>query len=455
MDLDIRWTEDLRLNINAKFKIIEKGINNENRNEEFSFRYISQTKFEPAQKRPVSIEDIEKQMMKTGSTSFYINGLTINGMPENSFIPIGKLNKIRRNVLDNATELLLNYYKPDKKEIRATNKAISQFIKEYKTYSDIPVRNEKLNLSIFVDDLELMKMTSKLPIHKYFFDPSFSFNSQEEYFENIKDLLKEAYSIVYKGKENVDDKLVLVLSSFISDEEIEKISIIIDDLETEGIRIPIMYDTPGIAKGFKNKVYGNHNLNVWNSYNVKNLSDSGFKSIILSSELSHTEIKELVSKYQFIKDSSKNSEDVDLNIIIQGNLEVMSSKDDFSNLNDGKDFIIKDSSDYAILEDQKRKKFKYKVVFDYNRHSHFINKDCLCLIDEVELIKDTGVNSVIIDCRFSSPQYSSTIISLYSQALKEDNTYDLNLLKEQIENITLSRLNKGNFMNGRIHEKSC
>ena len=44
----------------------------------------------------------------------------------------------------------------------------------------------------------------------------------------------------------------------------------------------------------------------------------------------------------------------------------MSSKDDFSNLNDGKDFIIKDSSDYAILEDQKRKKFKYKVVFDYN-----------------------------------------------------------------------------------------
>ena len=152
----------------------------------------------------------------------------------------------------------------------------------------------------------------------------------------------------------MDDKLVLVLSSFISDEEIEKISRIIGELEDEGMRIPIMYDTPGIAKSFKNKAYGNHNLNVWNSYNVKNLSDAGFKSIILSSELSHAEIKELVSKYQFIK----GDEDVDLNIIIQGNLEVMSSKDDFSNLNDGKDFIVKDSSDYAILEDQKRKKFK-------------------------------------------------------------------------------------------------
>ena len=246
--MDIKWTEDLRLNIGAKFKIVEKGINNENKEEEFTFRYISETKFEPAQKRPVNIEDIEKQMLKTGSTSFFINNLTITGMPENSFVPIGKLNKIRRQILDKATELLLVYYKPDKKEIRKTNKLISQFVKEYKTYGDIPVRNERLNLSIFADNLELLKMTSKLPIHKYFFDPSFSYRSQEEYFENIKELLKEAYSIVYKGKENMDDKLVLVLSSFISDEEIERISAIIEELEDEGMRIPIMYDTPGIAK---------------------------------------------------------------------------------------------------------------------------------------------------------------------------------------------------------------
>lgn len=456
LSLDIKWRDDLRLNIDAKFKIVEKGINNENKEEEFSFSYISDAKFEKAQKRPVSEEDIKKQMLKTGSTSFYIDSLTINNMPENSFIPIGKLNKIRRDVLDKARKLLLNHYKPKKKEIIATSKVVNQFIKEYESFNEIPIRKEKLNLSIFADNLELLKISSELPIHKYFFDPSFSFNSQEAYFNNVKNLLKEAYSIVYKRKEKAEERLVWVLSSFISDEEIEKASKIVNELEKEGFKIPIMYDTPGIAKSFKNKVYGNHNLNVWNSYNVKNLSKSGFKSLILSSELSHKEIKELVSKYQFIKNinNENNQEEIDLNIIIQGNLEVMTSKDDFSNLNDGKDFIINDSSDYAILEDKKRKKFKYKVVFDYNKHSHFINKDCLCLIDEVELIKDSGVNSVIIDCRFSSPQYSSTIISLYSQALKEDNTYDLNLLKEQIENISLSRLNKGNFINGRIHEKA-
>ena len=112
----------------------------------------------------------------------------------------------------------------------------------------MPVRNEKLNLSIFADNLELLKMTSKLPIHKYFFDPSFSFNNCGEYFENIKDLLKEAHSIVYKGKDDNEEKLVLVLSSFISDEEIDKISNIIEELEEENIRIPIMYMGPAPAR---------------------------------------------------------------------------------------------------------------------------------------------------------------------------------------------------------------
>jgi len=451
LSLDIKWNDDLSLNINAEFKIKKHVPRNKYEENKINFTYNSKTKFEKALKRPITKEDIEKQILKTGNTPFYIENLNIMDMPENVFIPIGKLNKIRRNILDEASELLLNYYKTDKNTLNKTNKKVKEFIKEYKNYSNLDIKNNKLNLAIFADNLELLRATTSFPINKFYFDPSFSFNSPKEYFANIKNLLKEAYNIVSKNndkEQEENERLIWVLSSFISDEEIEKISRIIEELSNEGINIPIMYDTPGIGKSFKRKVYGNHNLNVWNSYAVKNLSNNGFESLILSSELSHIEIKELVNKYQYIKDK-----ETDLNIIVQGNLEVMSSKDDFSNLNNGKDFIINEASDYAILEDKKRKKFKYKVVFDYNKHSHFINKDCLCLIDEIEKIKETGINTVIVDCRFSSPKYSTQIISLYAQALKEDNDYDLNLLKEQIENITLTRLNKGNFINGRLHEK--
>ncbi len=445
ISLDISWNEKLNLIINAKFNI-ENNIQ--------KFNYISEIQAEKAEKRPISEEDIIKQLSKTGDTPFYIENIEIKNMPKNIFIPIGKLNKMRRNVLDKAVELLLDYYKPNKEDIKETSKITNKFIREYNSYGDIQIKNEDLELGAFVDNIELLKETQKLPIKNYYFDPSFSFNSQKEYFENIESVLEEAYSIVdKKNKKNNSDQsnLILVLSSFISDEEIKKISKIIESLNEKGINIPIMYDTPGISKSFKNsKIYGNHNLNVWNSYNVKNLSDSGFDSVMVSGELSNEEIKELVSKYQYIKDK-----DTEISMIVQGNLEVMSSKDDFSNLNEGRDFIINASSDYAILEDQKRKKFKYKVVFDYNKHSHFINKDCLCLISDLELIKEIGVDTIIVDCRFSSPKYSSTILSLYAQALKINKVnkdYDLYLFREQIESLTLSRLNKGNFVNGRLHE---
>nr|WP_261795637.1 hypothetical protein [Methanobrevibacter oralis] len=47
-------------------------------------------------------------------------------------------------------------------------------------------------------------------------------------------------------------------------------------------------------------------------------------------------------------------------MIVNGNLEVIVSKDDFSNLNDGKDFIIGNNADYAILEDKKGKNSNIK-----------------------------------------------------------------------------------------------
>ena len=63
------------------------------------------------------------------------------------------------------------------------------------------------------------------------------------------------------------------------------------------------------------------------------------------------QIKELIKR--------NHDRNIDLEMIVNGNLEVIVSKDDFTNLNDGKDFIISNDADYATLEDKKRKKFKY------------------------------------------------------------------------------------------------
>ncbi|WP_225370587.1 DUF3656 domain-containing protein [Methanobrevibacter arboriphilus] len=75
------------------------------------FKYKSSSKFEKAINRPITKEEIEKQLSKTGNTSFFMNDIAINDLPDNLFIPTSRLNKIRREILDEASANLLNYYK--------------------------------------------------------------------------------------------------------------------------------------------------------------------------------------------------------------------------------------------------------------------------------------------------------------------------------------------------------
>ncbi|WP_082398023.1 U32 family peptidase [Methanobrevibacter arboriphilus] len=379
-----------------------------------------------------------------------MNNITINDFPDNLFIPTSKLNKIRREILDKASEKLLNYYKKDKSQIKDAKSRLNRFIKNYKSKSiknnennnlknkNNSKFNNKLGLSVFVDTLELVEIASKYDVKKIYFDPSYLFNNPEEYFENIEQILTNALAKI------TTQELVWVLPSFISDNEIENCMKVLNSLESKKVPISIMSDVPGINELFNSNIYGNHTLNVWNNFCCEELSESGLNSLILSPELSYDEMKILVSKY--IK------KDIDLEIIAHGNLEVIVSNDDFSNLKDNKSLNMK-KQDYAILEDKKRKKFKYKVISDFNNKSHIINKDCLCLIDEISKIEKIGIDSIILDCRFSNDNYTANIISIYQEGLKNPSKKNLNSLKNQVYSLSHSYLSKGNFLDGRLHEK--
>ncbi|MDR1722305.1 MAG: DUF3656 domain-containing protein [Methanobrevibacter sp.] len=480
ISFDMELNEELNLIIKAKFNL-------DNRNYEYDYK--SKVSFEKAINRPMPIEEIKKQLSKTGNTPFYIEKIDINNYPNDLFIPTSKLNKIRREVLERGTKILVNHYKPDKNQINITNNRLKEFIKNYnwkdskdqnkqstgnKPYTSNKEENpnnsitneqnniiKKTGISVFVDNLNLIKIASNYPIQKIYFDTSFLYNNPTDYFENIENILTDASSKASKIE------LVWVLPSFISDEEIAKCKNIFKKLESKGVPISIMIDVPGISDLFDTNVYGNQQLNVWNSFTCENLKNDNFNSLILSPELSYDEIKELIKKNNQNKinifnenkeneneNSMKDSKDIGLELIVHGNLEVIVSKDDFSNLKDGKNLNIKDPGDYAILEDKKRKKFKYRVFFDFNKKSHIINKDCLCLIDELDKIKSLELDNIILDCRFTNENYSSQIISLYLEGLKTPVKNKLNNLKKEISELSHSYLSKGNFIDGRIHEKS-
>jgi len=75
---------------------------------------------EQAQKRPLTQEDVNKQMNKTGNSMFYFENLEIT-MDSSVFIPISRLNELRREGLDTLKDSLLASYKRTKEQVCHTN----------------------------------------------------------------------------------------------------------------------------------------------------------------------------------------------------------------------------------------------------------------------------------------------------------------------------------------------
>ena len=117
-----------------------------------NFRHKTLDKFEKAKNKPVTEETIEQQLNKTGGTPFYIGNIQFNNMPKDIFIPIREINQIRREILDTATEMLMNHYTPTKKSVKAVRKNLTKFIEDYQSDKG-KVKNKKPKLSVFIDDI--------------------------------------------------------------------------------------------------------------------------------------------------------------------------------------------------------------------------------------------------------------------------------------------------------------
>lgn len=426
LSMDITPNKKRSMTVNVSFRVNDDII---------SFGYKSERKFDEAINKPLDEETIINQMKKSGNTPFIVDKVKVTNLPDNVFMPIGKINNIRRKVLDIASEKLLQYYEPNPNEAGSIRKNIKKYVKDCKNNQSNVKKSDYVALNVYVDNLDLLTIANRNPIDRIYFDASYLYDNREDYFNNIEDLLRKAYNIA------IDKELVWVLSAFTSDEDLKRIVEINNNLLKDNIKLSIMGDSPSLTRTFpENNVFGAHNLNVWNEYSVAMLDKNNFKSTTISSELSKDEITELIRK--------SRKYDTQLELIVQGNQEIMVSKDNFSNLNEGFDLDI-ETDEYVVLED-KENKAKYKIYFDYNNQSHFFNNDMLCLIDEIDELKEMGIESITIDGRFTKDTYLSKIISLYIQRLRE--SHPKKKYSENVDNISYSKLNKGNYINERVLE---
>ena len=264
-DLENKINIDKKINIKGKciLKIGEpiKLSVTDYKNE---VKLISDYIVEEAQKTETTIDRIKEQLNKLGDTIYTFDNLDIES-DSNIFVPINKINELRRLVMHTLNEKRL--YK-------------SNYLKE--------------KYDIYVDNFEKASKKSAL------------INCYEDYLK-----VKDDYDIIYVDNKELFDKLN-------DKKSVLKLPRVLKHLPNYNQKL-LVGELGSIYK-YKN-VDTDFSLNVLNSYSVAFLHSIGVNKITLSHELNYKQVKILVDNYV-----SRYKKYPNLEVIISGYEEAMICK---------------------------------------------------------------------------------------------------------------------------------
>ena len=270
---DYKYLKELqdKININRKVKISGKCTIHKNSHVKL---YVTDGEFEVSMNSdyiteesissPITEERVKEQLTKLGDTVYEFENLEID-LSDNVFVPVNKLNNLRREVMHtlDSKRLYKSNYKKEKYDICVDN---------------FPKREEK---SVLID-------------------------TYEQYLK-----VKDSFDTIYVDSKELYDK--------INDKKcILKLSRVLEHLPDFDMKL--LVGELGSVYKYKN-VDTDFSLNVTNTYTVALMHSLGVNKVTLSYELNYKQIKYLVECYK--KRYNKNP---NLEVIVDSNVEVMVSK---------------------------------------------------------------------------------------------------------------------------------
>ncbi len=436
VDLDILVESDGSILLKSKFNGPNKNAMELDLHPDF--------KMHAAVKKPVTEKIIENQFRKTGGTPFNIGNIDIH-YPGGFFAPVGELNKLRRELFEKIEKKLISTYYPSNDKIKESRAKLNKLLPQMDIIN-VKMNKESINLAVYADDLEILKGAIEGGCDKVYFDP-FTQNTPVKCkpypYEGIINSINEALSICKESDANFILKLPKITSS-------QFLSSIIHLLKVFGNEIDgIMADGIGAANAVLNfnpqvNLLASAGLNILNYKSIDELKDI-FKSFVLSPELSKDEIKMIASNVRCMGIDAK------LELLVQGNLESIASKDCMPHIA-GDEIFKNENKTFLGIEDVKNHLFPIRL--DNECRTHILNSVELCLIDYMPLISSAGIDTIIIDARGRTGKYVHDMSLLYKKAIKigtldyRKTKSDLNALKNEAKKISLGGITTGNFVRG-------
>ncbi|MEN6293577.1 MAG: U32 family peptidase [Methanobacterium sp.] len=442
IDLDIFVENNGSISLQSKFNAPDNAL--------IELELVPDFKMEAAVKKPVNEKIIEAQFRKTGGTPFDIKNMNIH-YPGGFFAPVSELNKLRRELFEKIEEKLISASCPSKNKMKEAHDKLNKLLPQL----DIKANNIKLDkksisLAVYADDLDILKGAASGKCDRIYFDP-FTENATLNCNSNLNtastlNLINESVSIC----KNTNTELILKLPKITSSYYLASLNSFLAKAFNSGIS-GVMTDSIGAAEFMLNlnsqiNLFASAGLNIWNYKSVEELQNI-FKNFTVSPELSKDEIKKLAFNIQ------TRGIDSNLELLVQGNLESIVSKDCIPHI--AGDKVLKNkNAEKSFLGIEDTKNHLFPIRLDNECRTHILNSVELCLVDYMPQISKIGIDTVIIDARGRTPKYAHEMSHIYKKAIEigakkdQKSKRELNALKNKVKKISLGGITTGNFLRG-------
>lgn len=351
---------------------------------------IGNTPFEKPLKKSVSSETIKKQLSKLDKYPFQITQINVN-YDGTLFIPISKINELRRNLFEKLEKEISADYKHDYKKITLSR-------------SENQKLNAEVNISFYTNNLNHLEHISDVkrvyleisPIDDSLIldDAKYNINYMVNFIKKAIEISYDKdYELIWKWPDIAHDKLIKALN------------------KVRGILNKMNYPLAIMSNNF-NSEYGPYSMNITNNASVNSLET--YKILTLSPELRKNDYENII----------KNALNPDkIEILVQGSVELMKTR-------------------YNLLYNEETDKYYDNILIDNKNNAYPIHKSLsgeeliifdnneLSLIEEINNLKNLGFVNFSIDGRYKDNEYYK-IVAAYKEALSG------NINKKELEKYSL------------------
>ncbi|WP_405294644.1 DUF3656 domain-containing protein [Methanobrevibacter sp.] len=365
----------LTFSLKNKFPLLKARLTLANR-KEINAEVMGDTPFEEPLKKSVSVDTIKKQLSKLDKYPYQITQINVN-YDGTLFLPIRKINELRRNLFEKLESEIADSYKHEYREIKLN------------LFENTP-EDKPINLSFYTNNLNHLKNIEN--IKRVYLeippdDDSLVLSKDTYNLNYMVSFIKQAielsygkeYELIWKWPDIVHDSLFKALN------------------KVRGILNKMHYSLPIMSNAF-NGEYGPYSMNISNNASIDSLEN--YRILTLSPELRKED-------YENIIEHSRNPDKIEM--LVQGSVELMKTRYPILYGNETK----KDCRNYLI--DNKNNRYSIHKSISGEELTIFDGSE-LSLIDKIDHLKEIGFRNFSIDGRFKDDDYYN-IINMYDKAL--------------------------------------